>query len=78
MIIEKEIQKYGEVYVKCETFEDFKKWCRSCGWDRPRDFYKETRVSFNNLKGKFFFVCHSRVFVHEEKKLWIEEYKNGV
>ena len=76
MIIEREIE--GEEYVKCETFDDFEEWCNEGGWDGEDGFFQETRLSFADVEGKFFTVVHSRVFIYEEEKLWIEEYKDGI
>lgn len=76
MIIEGEIE--NELCVKCETFEDFVQYCKNCGFKDEKEFEKYTGAIYKDVEGKYFSFIGRYIIPLEEKKLWIEEYKEGV
>ena len=74
MIIEREID--GEIYVKCETYEDYRKVIHEFGFTSHVDFFIKTRYCWSDLKGKFFTMIGRKIYTKE--LLWIEEYKDGL
>jgi hypothetical protein len=55
----------GELWSKLETRSGFTRWCKRGGWSNVKAFEHDTKVSFAELKGKWFFVTHNRVFTQD-------------
>ena len=55
----------GESYVKCNTIEEFRQFCKDGFWKDENDFYEDTKINFEDIKDKWFIVVNNRIYVKE-------------
>ncbi len=53
-------------YVKCDTFDQFEEFLQHGMWEDEKDFQKETGFGFEALKGEWFIVVHSRIYLESD------------
>ena len=58
--------KADDSACRCSTFEEFEDWCKDGGWKDTMDFYRDTRVEYETIEGKWFSVIHNRVYIEGE------------
>jgi hypothetical protein len=58
--------KYDDEYILCETLEQFREFCEDGGWGDEHGFVQDTGIDFETVKGQWFQVAHSRVYLEEK------------
>ena len=53
-------------WIKFDDISEFDNWCTEGGWEGSGDFTKDTRITFSEIRGRFFNVVHSRVYLKED------------
>ncbi len=48
-------------YVLCTNLQEFRKFCEEGDWGDEHGFYQDTGVTYQDLRGLWFLVIHSRV-----------------
>jgi len=58
-----------ENYIKFDSYEDFLKFCREGGWEDENGFYKDLKINYEEIRGKWFFTSHQRVYILTDEEM---------
>jgi len=56
----------NEEHYKVLIYKDLDKWCKEGGWKNAGEFLQESGVSFEEIKGKWFYYAMGRLFIKDD------------